>query len=48
MNVNLAKMTPGAHSRTLSGRDIDLPNGLEFLSAEPKALDLNLAKAPGA
>ena len=47
VNVNLAKMTPGAHSRTLSGRDIDLPNDLEFLSAEPKILELNLAKAPG-
>ena len=46
MNVNLAKMTPGAHSRTLSSRDIDLPSGLEFLSVEPKALELNLAKAP--
>ncbi len=46
MNVNLAKMTPGAHSRTLSSRDIDLPSDLEFLSVEPKALELNLAKAP--
>ncbi len=46
MNVNLAKMTPGAHSRTFSGRDIDLPSGLEFLSAEPKTIQLNLAKAP--
>ncbi len=46
MNVNLAKMTPGAHSRTFSGRDIDLPSGLEFLSAEPKTIELNLAKAP--
>ena len=46
MNVNLAKMTPGAHSRTFSGRDIDLPSDLEFLSAEPKTIELNLAKAP--
>ena len=48
VNVNLAKMTPGTHSRTLSGRDIDLPYGLEFLGAEPKTLDLNLARATSA
>ncbi len=46
VNVNLAQMTPGAHSRTLTGRDIDLPSGLEFLGAEPKTVEVNLGEVP--
>ncbi len=42
VNVNLAKATPGAHSHTLSGRDVNLPSDLEFLGAEPKTIRLLL------
>lgn len=45
VSVNLANMTPGAHLRPLSGRDIDLPGGLEFLGAAPAAIRLTLRKA---
>ena len=45
VSVNLAAMAPGARERALTGRDIDLPGGLEFLGAEPATLRFTLGKA---
>ena len=45
VSVNLADAPPGTHSREITGRDIDLPGGLEFLGAEPGTIRFTLEKA---
>ncbi len=45
VNVNLIRAVPGVHDHTLTGRDVDLPDGLAFVGAAPATIRLDLEKA---